>query len=398
MGKKTLAVVGVVVSAAFIYFCVENKKDAIALKCNAKKVIQKITGNQTETTDEPITEVKEPSADIAKAEVKKSEPAAIFEKSDPAFGMTVDDVVNVVGMFAPGAKEGRLIHFIDTLCSRKECLNDLRYSDDIKKIGWDKEMIQLIQYMLEAHVEKGSIYVNSNILHIEGKIASEAEKQRLDEIITALKKQGLQIEDKTVAAYEQSGTTEAVEVASAIGAAPKKSEKEVSSETDETAVAEPAAKPAELAHETLKEEKKAQMPKAAVVETPVVKEVHAEKPAPNVQQMAEEHPTVTEKSGDLKKLEEALVSQIADRAYRLSEVGEKTIDRIAELLHARGAQKIGVSVYVHQGKDKLVNMIIAQKRADILKKALRKRGFRDIVANGAAAEAGSDRIEIRVIK
>ncbi|HHD83839.1 MAG TPA: hypothetical protein ENK93_03075, partial [Campylobacteraceae bacterium] len=250
MGKKTLAVVGVVVSAAFIYFCVENKKDAIALKCNAKKVIQKITGNQTETTDEPITEVKEPSADIAKAEVKKSEPAAIFEKSDPAFGMTVDDVVNVVGMFAPGAKEGRLIHFIDTLCSRKECLNDLRYSDDIKKIGWDKEMIQLIQYMLEAHVEKGSIYVNSNILHIEGKIASEAEKQRLDEIITALKKQGLQIEDKTVAAYEQSGTTEAVEVASAIGAVPKKSEKQDITEIDKTAVAEPAAKPAELAHET----------------------------------------------------------------------------------------------------------------------------------------------------
>ena len=398
MGKATIAVLGVAVSAAFIYYCIDTKKDQIALKCNLKETVQKITGAQTEVTDEPIEEVTESENETGVTAPKPEKPAVVFEKSDPAFGVTVGEPINVVGMFAPDAKKGSLIHFIDELCSQHTCLNDLRYSEDIKNVAWDQGMIRLIQFMMEEHIQDGSIYVNSNILHIEGTLKDQAERKRLNEIIAQLKQEGLEVEDKSK--FAEKSTPKPIEQSTQITTTNSAEKTKTSHIVEE----EPAAKKENVKTETpnieevsvtqvVKQEKKAVAQPEESAEQKVPKEVHT--PEKVVQQENSANVSADE---DMATLQRELVTQFEDKLNRLTEAGQKLLDRIAARLQQEGVGKIEIKVYVHQGEDKLVNMIIAQKRANILKNSLRRRGFHNIVANGTGLAEGTDRIEIIPVK
>ncbi len=398
MGKKTIALLGVAVSAALIYFCIETKKDQIALKCNLQQAVKKITGDHTEVTDEKIEEVAGVSESTNSVKPESIKSTEIFEKSDPAFGVTVDEPFNVVGMFAPEAKKSALIKFLDEVCSHKECLSDLRYSDDIKIVDWNEGMIHLIQFMMKEHIQNGSIYVNSNILHIEGRLAGKTQRQKLNEIISMLKTEGLQVEDKTSMAGQQSSDNNSVKVEQVSLTHTQKAEKSSKSKKPKKSTPVNMTKvtkvstPEEIQSRLQVEEKKPQVIQKAVIKPPkrgsktLKKETTVQKES------------ATAASTDLHSLETVLVSQFADRKNRLNDAGERSIDQIAEQLHKEGIEKIEINVFVHQSDDKLVNMIIAQKKANILKNAFRKKGFNKIVANGTGLDRGIDRIEINPVK
>ena len=403
MSKSVAAFLGIVVGAVFIYFCVETKKDSIALKCHVAQNAKKVAGTHEESADRTIEEVPAAARTAAAAEATTEvaptalKEAAIFEKSDPAFGITVEEPVNVVGMFAPEAKEGPLMHFIDELCSQKECLDDLRYSKDIKHESWDQAMIRLIQFMTQEHIEKGSIYVNSNILHIEGVLENAEQRTKLDEIIKALKEQGLSVEDKTqgVAPVKEAAT---------MTAAPQATPKPAPEPAPESkhAVTEAVTPKRAVTPAPAEEEAITEVPATA---TPDQKKVPSSRPAQKepkpvtAEKPAATHAAVEQQtaSNDLSALTAALQNGFDDRQNRLNAEGSKAVVQIAGTLRSSGAKKVRIKVYVHQGDDALVNMIIAQKRATILKNTLQREGVTVTEATGESASDGAEQIVIETI-
>ncbi len=155
MDSKTITLLGVVVSGLFLYSCIDAKKDQIA---------QELGLMDTQSTDIKVAIIEDTGIDIKTMPEKPVEvKTAITERSDPAFGIMFDGEIKVVGMFVSEAKKGALVNFINELCAQSECINDIRFSDDIKVISWEKDIIRLIQLMQEKNIQNASLFINSNI-------------------------------------------------------------------------------------------------------------------------------------------------------------------------------------------------------------------------------------------
>ena len=377
MGSKTIALAGIGVSAALIYFCIDFKKDHIKVACNIDK--------EHVVSSENITAAKETTASKA-TEVEKTE-KVIFEKSDPAFGIAMGDVPNIVGMFSPEEKRDRLATYIDDLCKEKECVTDIRYSDDIKSVTWDNTMIDMINFFREEHIQGASLYINSNVVHIEGEIATPEAKKRLEKLITKLSAEGLHVVNDTTDL-----TTES---------------------TDK--IVEEIEKKIDKVQTLIEEEKKPQQTKIDVhekvetepiSETPKPKEVQQVIEAKKAVETGSTETIITAVPETVKKVDksdlQARIERVLqqekivfdDRMNRIADRSRKSMDELAALLQGRGP--VHISVYAHASDDRMVNTIIAQKRAEIVKNYLRKKGVKVAVANGTGVAEGADRIEIKI--
>ncbi len=375
MGSKTIALTGLAVSAALVYFCIDFKKDEIALACNVKEKIANLTEKKPETIPaNEIVEVDQAAAKPAERTAAAAAAHAMTEKSEPAFGISLGDTVNVVSMFAPDEKRGALINYIEDLCQQSECLNDLRYSEDIKSSDWDQEMIALIQFFREEHIPKASIYVNSNLLHIEGELKTAAQQAHLREIEARLRQKGLQIADETKRSAAAAEEIEAVQ----------EPEKTVSTQTapkPETTVKAPQAK------------------EPAVVKTPAVTEhtpPKATHKAQTAQTAAKATPQRTVPQSSAGESGEALTVTFENNSNRISAEGRQLLDRRAEQLGGDRDKGLEIDVYAQVGEDPMVNIIVAQKRADLIKRYMRKKGFTRITARGHAVTDNHEYTTIKI--
>jgi outer membrane protein OmpA-like peptidoglycan-associated protein len=394
MGSKTVVLAGVAVSAALIYFCIDFKKDRISVACNLNKHQQK-----------PVNQ--EPPVAVASSEEVSSKPAqeetVVFQKSDPAFGISMGDVFNIVGMFAPDAKEGRLISYVNELCAEKECINDIRYSDDIKSVSWDDTMIELINFFREEHMDDAWLYVNSNVVHIEGKIPSPEAKKRLDALITKLTSEGLRVENDTKSIVEEPTSEKIVEHI------------EEKIEKVQTIVEEKKSKKSETL-ESLHVEEKEQVQKSVEPVQSSAQKTEAKRIAKPVEKVVPEveKPQVVEAKPVTQAAPVAVETKVPDTAASSSELplqedikfddrmngvapqSQKRLDEIAASL--QNGAPVRVIVYAHASDDSLVNTIIAQKRAEIIKNYLRKKGVKVVGADGRGVLSGEEHIEFKIVK
>ncbi len=363
MGSKAIALTGLAVSAALIYFCIDLKKDRIAVACHIGQETSVETGKQR-SESEPVAAAAEVPAEVPEEEAK-----AVYEKSDPAFGIAMGDAVNIVGMFSPDEKHDKLIAYIDGFCKVHNCMNDIRFSEDIKSVTWDDTMIDVIDFFQEEHIAGASIYINSNVAHIEGEIDTPAKKRKLESLIAKLSASGLRVENDT--ADMAAVKSEPVTVAQV--------EEEVQEE----------------AH--VVEEKPVQEVSQKIAEEPQVKQVKSAETSVAPEPVITKESRVTASSSDPQQQIETLLQSgkiaFADRGNRLTQESRKLLDEIAEIA---GGKPVVVNVYVHEGNDQMVNMIIAQKRADIIASYLRRKGVHVTASKGAAASETEERIEINV--
>jgi outer membrane protein OmpA-like peptidoglycan-associated protein len=399
MGSKTIALAGVAVSAALIYFCIDLKKDHISIACNLNKEHTKATAEET-----PVAIAKATETDISAASAT-GEPAkeetVIFEKSDPAFGIAMGDVFNIVGMFAPDEKDGRLMTYIDQLCDQKECINDIRYSEDIKSVSWDDTMIDMINFFREEHVKGASLYINSNIVHIEGEIDSLQAKSRLDTLVKKLTAEGLRVENGTKSTVNEPSSEKIV----------KDIEEKI--EKVQTIVEEKEKAKAPSVAVVEAEEKKIEQPQTPPTTLQKVKEEQSQKPVEPIEKEIVESvekvapkrevepsaPVVEAASEDtVSSIDQLLQQEIQfdDRMNQVAPQSRKTLDKIAQQL--KNGSSVRIAVYAHASDDAMVNTIIAQKRADIIKNYLRQRGVKVAGSTGKGVQAGEEHIEIEIVK
>jgi len=377
MGSKIIAITGLVVSAAFVYFCIDMKKDTIAVKCNIAKQIGKITGDDAEITDEKIVEVTpSQNAEAVNSTVESSIPAAKFEKSDPAFGIMLGEQINVVGMFEPKEKEGVLAKYIDEICSNAVCINDVRYSDDIKHVSWDDEIVKLIQFMQEEKIKGGSLYINSNVLHIEGEIVTPQQQRRLTELKQEIKKAGLAIEDKTTL----KSSLAMKKVPHAVEEVKKVTEKEHIPTIEKVETSKEKEEVEKRVAVEVKEKAEATQ-KAPVSKVPNEATGNAGSDETTIEQILKQNP-ITFISND----------------NQLSRESQKVLDRVGEKLESSPEKKVLIKVCAHTGADRMVNMIVAQKRATLIQRYLRQKGIKKSVTQGSACDAGHEEVTIEPVE
>ncbi len=380
MGSKTIAALGLVTSAAFIYYCVDTKKMEIAKACNVfdKPAIAAVKKEEP-TLTKVTQEVEEPVL-----------PSEKVEKSDPAFGVMFGEHINIVGMFATEAKEKPLLKFIQNYCENKECINDIRFSDDIKTVKWQEDMIALMQMFDEEHIEKSSLYINSNVLHIEGEIRTVEQKKRLEELIAKLKSDGLFVEDETVNMMT------------------KVAEELTTPDIDEQIL--------EAKKEVLKEEnsssqapKEPETPKEKVVEKAVVSKVEkTEVPAPVAEVKTQEgekkkevvttEPKQDTTTTDSQDFMNKSAIRFDDKVKEILPESKEILDKLAEQLKQTTYQKVEILGYAHSSEGTIFDMVVSQKKADMVKNYLFSKGVRKVISKGLGSQNSNNDIEIKIIK
>jgi outer membrane protein OmpA-like peptidoglycan-associated protein len=396
MGSKIVALTAIIVSGAFFYYCIDTKKEKILSSCGVlqsseeKSIEQKeqqevlpVVQNENINETTPSTEKEE----IVSETVETKE----TEKSDPAFGVMLGEKVNIVGMFSPEAKEKALIRFIDKYCADRECINDIRFSDDIKTVGWQRDMVSLIQMFEEEHIEKGSLYINSNVLHIEGEIATVAQKKRLESLITKLKESGLFVEDETIDMITK------VPVTTNVSAHNKEANETVDEEDNIQNT------PKEQSSESIKQKTDSTLQEHDIsemkVETSENKISDQETSSENVTNVVESSSLNTE--GLLSEKVSVLLSKnpiaFDVHAKNLTEKSKETLSKIAAWVKEKPGVSVEIIGYENSG-DPILDMVISQKKADIVANYLYAKGLRKLKSKGLGAKNSKMQIEIKIQK
>ncbi|RUM68170.1 MAG: hypothetical protein DSZ05_01490 [Sulfurospirillum sp.] len=374
MGSKIIGLIAVLASGAFIYYCIDLKKDEIADAFHVSQTKETVTKaadiNSSEVVVEEspsgLKEEKPIAKHIAENSTKTlpvvQDVEQKVEKSDPAFGVMFGDQINIVGMFAPPAKNKSLIRYIDQLCENKSCMNDIRFNEDIKEVSWQKNLVLLMKMFEREHIKKGSIYINSNVLHIEGEIESKRQKKELENLIAKLKKDGVFVEDETISMMTKVDT-----------AAPEES----------------AQKPATQTQIASKKIQKATDHKEVVGE----REKSSEKPLVQQTKVTTTDDTFSNNLEDILKNHPL---SFDNSVKNLSIESRKTLDKLVAVLKQNGPKKIEILGYSGTGENGVFGMVVSQKKADIVKNYLYKHGLRNIVSKGMGAQKTGAEIEIHI--
>ncbi len=360
MNSKLIMFLGTVLSALVIYLCIYYKKDEISLLLGVgttpttyKSIDFKQNKNATEPNEiEEIAQTKE----VTKAEnvaIKEQPPQeeivetkAVTEKSDPAFGLMIGDITKIVGMLSPRDRSKALINYINEYCKNSECDKDIRYSEDIKDVIWQKGIVKLIKFLKEENIEKGSIFINSNVLKVEGEITSIDQKDRLSSILTSLKNDGLEVIDQSV----------------------------------------------ELLTNT-KQKENTKRKKEEIVET--VEKTRLNSSENSIRK-------------DIENILSENSIEFDSKSGELTKNGKEILDKIVKILENSNTTKIEIASYSQKSDDDIFEKVISQKRADIVKKYINKNLVIDIVSKGYGAtdfkymenpqDLRNKRIEIRILK
>ncbi len=388
MGSKMIAAIGLLASGAFIYFCVDTKKMEIAQACNVLSPESAVAVVKTkdhedrnmspESTPSLQKVATETNVNMDNETVPALQDVQKAEKSDPAFGIMFGPKINVVGMFAEEAKEKSLIEFIDTFCKNRECIRDIRFSNDIKNVHWHADMVRLIQMFDEEHIQGGSLYINSNVLHIEGEITDKTQRKELDVLIDRLKKEGLFIEDETVnmitKVEEHLPGMEEEKIEKAATSVQKQPEESLKKEVNKTtSVSEVTVESAETASAT------------------TVPEVQKSVTKPASQQAEVQSP-------QKQRLPERVTIAFDAAKKELLPESKTKLDKLVEQLKGTDYQKLEIYGYEKSSEGAIYEMVVSQKKADLVKKYLFEKGVRHMVSKGMGAQKEHIDVEIKLIK
>jgi outer membrane protein OmpA-like peptidoglycan-associated protein len=397
MGSKIVALTAIIVSGAFFYYCIDTKKEKIFSSCNvvhpaeeknmednAQKVVLPVVENKS--TNETVPPVPVEEEKIAETvETKET------EKSDPAFGVMFGEKVNIVGMFSPEAKEKALIHFIETYCADRECINDIRFSNDIKTVEWQQNMVSLIQMFEEENIEKGSLYINSNVLHIEGEIATISQKKHLESLIAKLKENGLFVEDETIDMITKVPVTENDSVSKAeVNETIDQKEKNIpnSSEIEEK------SENTKTKTDSVSLENNMDEMKVEISENKISKQEEVVESVTSIPKQ-----TSTDTKGSLSEKISALLIEspitFDAQVKNLTIKSKETLSKITELIKEKPSVSVEIIGYENSG-DPILDMVISQKKADIVANYLYTKGLRKLKSKGLGAKNSKMQIEIKI--
>ena len=178
MGSKTIIFFGLLVSAIYLYLAISNY--TVSAPIIEKNVVEKVIPKEQVAEISTIADDNKSKEDIVVQNANE-------RISTPAFGFMAGKKNQIVALMSDNDESGELSKEIDALCKKSECSKDMRYEADIQDAAWQNETVKIIGLLTDGSIENGSLFIENNVLKIEGKIKDKEAQNRLYDILNSVK-------------------------------------------------------------------------------------------------------------------------------------------------------------------------------------------------------------------
>jgi hypothetical protein len=199
MGSKLIFLLGLIVSAAYLYFCINNHATTTnTTVASAPAVVSEV--KEEVVSPEPVVAAATTITPVIEEEKKEKvvEVKNATERiSTPAFGfMASPSKYQIVALLSDNDEGGKLAKQIDELCKKTECSKDIRFEKDIKDASWQEGVGKIVTLLADGKsIDGGSLFIESNVLKLEGKVTSQQAQDDLTSILDSLKSDTFKVEN-----------------------------------------------------------------------------------------------------------------------------------------------------------------------------------------------------------
>jgi outer membrane protein OmpA-like peptidoglycan-associated protein len=189
MSGKSLLFLGIVISALFMYLCIDAKKDTLYAE---------LIGNQEHTPPAPKTmPVAVATTEVPKEEVKEEiikEPEVVKkEKRAPSFAYISGAEEKIAGFLSKEDENSTLAQEITSLCQNSPCIKDIKFFEEVEPCSFTKELFALIHYSKQEKIKNFSLLIDKKSLAIEGKLTKQEQYDTIKPYLDAFATKGYHI-------------------------------------------------------------------------------------------------------------------------------------------------------------------------------------------------------------
>jgi outer membrane protein OmpA-like peptidoglycan-associated protein len=200
MGSKVIILLGLLASALYIYFFINQQSINLdsSKAVNTNSVVESSVKNIDENKTDQIANVEPTNEPTSIPEENAEEEVVVTNKriSTPAFGFMSGTKKNqIVALMSDNDENGPLAKRIEDLCKKTDCNKDMRYEDDIIDAPWQEEVGKIITLLTDGSIDDGSLFIEGNVLKLEGSINSNEIKTVLEGILDNIKSDTFKVEN-----------------------------------------------------------------------------------------------------------------------------------------------------------------------------------------------------------
>ena len=398
MGVKSLVFLGLVISALFIYLCIDSKKDAFYASMNQ--------------------EVPKVVAPTVKEELAPA-PVAVATK-DPSFAYVTGVKSKVAALLSTKDKNGTITTMIDDICGENGCVKDIKYFEDTKEFIPSSQVLDLINFSIEKNVDNFAIYIDQNIVKVDGELKEASNKEEIDSKLQYFIDNKYDVTNNThikeekpkVIPKEEHSVVEALQESKPVKEVIENKSKIVTKEQNTTVAPIKEEVKEVIPQEIIEKAPKKEEPKPVkeVIEnrSEIIKEVKkvekVEVVKSKVVQPIKKPKKVVKKVEPIKKkvIEDVSVDDVfvipehvgvQEASYRIGDLlivepisfeedgqvtqdSQNTLNKIADILLGQDGVSITVSGHTDSAGDPTYSKVVSQKRADSVRNYLVKSGLR----------------------
>jgi outer membrane protein OmpA-like peptidoglycan-associated protein len=194
MSGKSLLFLGLVISALFMYLCIDAKKDALYAELIGN---QETTKPAPKPMSQPVSIAEVPKEEIEEEIVQKpkEEPIVIAkEKKAPSFAyITTGSEDKIAGFLSKEDENSTLIHKIDKLCQNTPCIKEIKFFEEVTPCSFTDELFGLIEYSKKEKIKNFSLLIDNKTLAIEGKLTKQEQYDTIKPYLDAFVTKGYQV-------------------------------------------------------------------------------------------------------------------------------------------------------------------------------------------------------------
>ncbi len=214
MGGKSLVLLGLLAGGLYTYFCINTHKDQLYAKLYPSSTIP--IGEDKVVASNNLSEVgvaSENSVDLGaekvvaaledangdkgtKKELQENEKVlqqleastqkkVAIAKDNASFYFVNESPYTFDARLAKNEAESNMIKEINQFCQAKDCNNNIQFLDSVKDESWSKDALNIVHYLADNDVKKGSLSIKDGVLKVTGELENERSKEGMQNLLNA---------------------------------------------------------------------------------------------------------------------------------------------------------------------------------------------------------------------
>ncbi len=312
MRGKTILLLGLVITALFIYLCIDSKKDAFYAELVEKKEVRSVASViiPKEKKEELLTPAP------AKNPLKEA-----------SFAYVTGEKTKIAGILSQEDNTSEIVSSIEKICEKNNCIKDIQFVTYVAPFHFSKDTLGLIENAKKEKIKDFALYIDKKSLKIEGKLTDKAQEETINSYLESFLDAGYTIENE-------------IRVEAFIP---------VTKEKFSVKVKEPKIK-------IIKEEIIVEAPRDIFV-TP-------------------QHLTIEEAEENINSIISSNTITFDYRSSDISRPSKDTLNEVIDILLGLDNTTIQVAGYTDSKGGTIYNKVLSQKRADAVRTYLIKSGVR----------------------